>query len=125
MAKEYVERRDSGEWISGTRVSLDSVVYVFLRGESPEGIAVSFPALALEQIFAALSYYLANREAIDQYLSQGREEFALLREQARAANPALHAKLTEARRRAPSITLLSTDWQEILKLREAAGTEAA
>jgi uncharacterized protein (DUF433 family) len=48
MARDYVEPRDGGYFILGTRVSLDSVVYAFLRGESPEGIAESFPALDLE-----------------------------------------------------------------------------
>lgn len=56
MAKEYVEQRGGGFFIAGTRVSLDSVVYAFLRGESPEGIAESFPALNLEQVFGALAF---------------------------------------------------------------------
>jgi uncharacterized protein (DUF433 family) len=51
--------------IAGTRVSLDSVVYAFLRGESPEGIAESYPALTVEQIFGLLAFYLANRDRID------------------------------------------------------------
>ncbi len=38
MGREYVEQRDGGYFIKGARVSLDSVVYAFLRGESPEGI---------------------------------------------------------------------------------------
>jgi uncharacterized protein (DUF433 family) len=98
MVKEYIEDRDGGYFIKDTRVSLDSVVYAFLRGESPEGIAESFPALSLEQIFGALAFYMANRENVDRYLSEGRQEFATLREQARQENPALYAKLTEARK---------------------------
>jgi uncharacterized protein (DUF433 family) len=97
MATEYVERRNGGYFIKDARVSLDSVVYAFLRGESPEGIAESFPSLGLEQIFGALAFYIANREAVDQYLRQGREEFEALREQARRNNPALYRKLSEAR----------------------------
>jgi len=68
MATEYVEQREGGYYIAGSRVSLDSVVYAFLRGESPEGIAESFPALILEQAFGAVAFYLANRESIDTYL---------------------------------------------------------
>jgi hypothetical protein len=44
MPGEYVEQRNRGYYIQGTRVSLDSVVYAFLRGESADGIAESFPA---------------------------------------------------------------------------------
>jgi len=102
MAKEYVEQRSGGYYISGTRVSLDSVVCAFLRGESPDGIAESFPALDLEQVLGALTYYVANREAVDRYLSEGRKEFEALREEAQRNHPALYAKLAEARRRVPT-----------------------
>jgi uncharacterized protein (DUF433 family) len=101
MVKEYVEHRDGGYFLKGARVSLDSVVYAFLRGESPEGIAESFPALGLEQIFGALAFYLANREIVDRYLSEGRQEFETLRQQARRNHPTLYAKLTDARKLMP------------------------
>jgi uncharacterized protein (DUF433 family) len=97
MTREYVEQRNGGYFIKDARVSLDSVVCAFLRGESPEGIAESFPALSLEQIFGALAFYMANREIVDQYLRQGQTEFEALREQSRVANPALYRKLAEAR----------------------------
>jgi uncharacterized protein (DUF433 family) len=99
MTKEYIEQRDGVYYIAGTRVSLDSVVYAFLRGESPEGITESFPALGLEQIFGALTFYMANRELVDRYLSAGQREFEAFRQQARREHPALYAKLAEARRR--------------------------
>jgi len=97
MAKEYVYEQGGGYLIRDTRVSLDSVVYAFLRGESPEGIVESFPALNPEQVYGALSYYLAHREAVDQYLSQGKEEFEELREESRRRDPSLYARLAEAR----------------------------
>ena len=83
MAKDYVEQRDGGYYIEGRRVSLDSVVYAFLRGESPEGVVASFPALELEQIFGAMTYYMANRDRVDRYLSDGRREFEAMRQEAR------------------------------------------
>ncbi len=98
MSREYVELRDGGYLVQETRVSLDSVVYAFLRGESPEGIADSFPVLQLEEIFGALAFYMANRDIVNQYLADGRREFDKLREQSRQRQPALYAKLTEARR---------------------------
>jgi uncharacterized protein (DUF433 family) len=102
MATGYVEQRDGGYYIAGSRVSLDSVVYAFLRGESPEGIAESFPALSLEQVFGAVAFYLANRESINAYLRDGRAEFGLMRDEARRKHPALYAKLEAARHGAPS-----------------------
>ncbi len=95
---EYVEQRNGGYYVAGTRVSLDSVVYAFLEGDSPEGIAYSYQALTLEQIFGALAYYLANRATIDEYLRQGEIEFDRLAAESRAKHPAFYAKLDAAKR---------------------------
>ena len=95
---EYVEQRNGGYYVAGTRVSLDSVVYAFLEGDSPGGIAYSFQALTLEQIFGALAYYLANRPVVDEYLRQGEIEYDRLCEESRAKHPVLYAKLDAAKR---------------------------
>ena len=93
----YIEQRGQGYYVSGTRVPLDSVVYAFLRGESPEGITESFPALSLEQVFGVLAFYLHNRETVDNYLSREKAEFQRMREESRSRNPLLYAKLEAAR----------------------------
>jgi uncharacterized protein (DUF433 family) len=100
LAKDYVEERSGGYYVAGTRVSLDSVVYGFLRGESPEAIAESFPALTLEQVLGALAFYLGNRADIDHYLRDGKEEFERLRERVQQKNPVLYSRLRDARQRA-------------------------
>jgi len=102
MRNQYVEKHDGGYYVSGTRVSLDSVVYAFLRGESPEGIVESFPALRLEQAYGAVAFYLAHQQTIDAYLQEGRDDFERMREEARRKHPALYAKLDAARRSMPS-----------------------
>ena len=102
MPIEYVEKRNGGYYVQGTRVSLDSVVYAFLRGESCDGIAESFPALSLEQIYGSIAFYRAHRESIDGYLQEGKAEFARLRDEARRKHPQLYAKLAAARERTPT-----------------------
>ncbi|MCX6594328.1 MAG: DUF433 domain-containing protein [Acidobacteria bacterium] len=97
MVNNYVEQRDGGFFVEGSRVSLDSVVCAYLRGESPEGIAESFPALRLDQVFGALAYYIANQELIDDYLTRERQEFEALRQKSRQNHAALYAKLAAAR----------------------------
>ena len=94
----YIEQRNGGYYLASTRVSLDSVVYAFLRGQSPESICHSFAPLTLEQVYGAITFYLANQDAIDQHLQQGREDLEALREEARRGNPLLHAKLNAAKR---------------------------
>lgn len=95
---EYVEQRPDGFYIAGTRVSLDSIVYAFLHGETAEAIAQSFPTLALEQVYGAIAFYLANSERIDGYLAGRRADYEAKREAARRADPMFYEKLAQARR---------------------------
>lgn len=96
LTKQYVEQRDNGYWIEGTRISLDSVVYSFLDGESPESIVQNFPLLRLEQVYGGIAFYLANQELIDQYLEAGEAEFENLRQSLREKNSFLYQKLKAA-----------------------------
>ena len=102
MTKEYVEKREGAYRISGTRVSLDSVVYPFLRGAAPESIAQSFPALTLEEVYGAIAFYLAHQTEIDAYLRDGEQEFEALRQQSRQSNHLLYRRLEEARQQPPA-----------------------
>jgi uncharacterized protein (DUF433 family) len=100
MDKHYVEKHDEGYLVAGTRVSLDSVILAFLEGLSPETIVTEcFPTLTLEQVYGAITYYLANRTDIDRYLQQADAEFDTLRQAIRSADPLFHAKLIQARQR--------------------------
>ena len=94
--KQYIEQRDEEYWIEGTRISLDSVVYSFLNGESPESIAQNFPLLSLEQVYGAIAFYLANRELVDAYLKKGEAEFQELQQSCREKSPLLYQKLKAA-----------------------------
>lgn len=42
MHSEYIEQRHGGYYVAGTRISLDSVVYSFNEGQSPEAIHEDF-----------------------------------------------------------------------------------
>ena len=98
MSKEYVDRIGDVYRIAGTRVSLDSVVYCFCNGESPESIVQSFPTLTLEQVFEAIAYYLDHREEIDDYIKQGESEYESRREAARKLDPMFYQKMANHRR---------------------------
>ncbi len=95
MSQPYIEQRDGGYWIQGTRVSLDSVVYRWLEGLSPETIADCFPALTLEQVYGAVAYYLAHRDEVDAYLKSADEEYEQFRQRVRTKYPRLSSRLDE------------------------------
>ena len=56
--------------VGGTRVSLDSVVYAFDEGATPEDIAQSFPTLDLAAIYSVIGYYLQHRAEVEEYLAR-------------------------------------------------------
>jgi uncharacterized protein (DUF433 family) len=95
MAKDYIEKRGSGYYIVGRRVSLDPVVYGFLDGLSAEGIFESFPTLSLEQVHGSMAYYLANRKKIDAYLAAGERKTEKMRKLSRAQNPMPYRRLSK------------------------------
>jgi uncharacterized protein (DUF433 family) len=67
--QDYVEQREGGYYLTGTRISLDSVVYPFKNGASPESIFRSFPKIGtLEKVYGAITFYLANKESVEAYL---------------------------------------------------------
>lgn len=103
MNKEYVIQVNGAYRIADSRVSLDSIVYAWLEGQSPETIAENFPVLTLEEVYGAIAFYLSNREAIDEYLRQKKADFEEMRrksvEELRKNRPQLYAKLMAAKQR--------------------------
>ena len=76
MPKEYIEERGGNYYVAGTRISLDSIVHAFRRGEFPETICQNFELLRLEEVYGAIAYYLANQAEIDAYLIRQNEKWA-------------------------------------------------
>ncbi len=93
----YVEKRDGVFRVANTRISLDSIVYAFRNGQTPEGIAQSFPLLTLEQVYGAIAVYLANKSEVDAYLEKEEADFEAFRQQTREADPQFYEKLATAR----------------------------
>ncbi len=97
MHSDYIEQRNGGYYVAGIRISLDSIVYGFNAGQSPEAIQEDFPALKLSQIYGAIAFYLDHKAEIDKYLEDTKREFegnAIPLEQ---ANPSLWAKIQRAK----------------------------
>jgi uncharacterized protein (DUF433 family) len=97
MSDAYIEQWDGVYVVSGTGVSLDSIAYAFLSGQSAEAIAQAFPGLSLEQVYGAITYYLGHRDDIDRYLEGRRAEFDTARQAVRDADPMFYQKLSDAR----------------------------
>jgi uncharacterized protein (DUF433 family) len=97
MDKPYVEYRDGFYRVANTRVTLDSLVYAYWEGYSPETIAQAF-WLAPEQVYGAITFYLAHRQEVDESLRAGEAKQEAFRKQLRRRSRPLHQKLTVAKR---------------------------
>ncbi|HMD84023.1 MAG TPA: DUF433 domain-containing protein [Terriglobia bacterium] len=97
MAKDYVKNEDGVYRIGESRVSLDSLVYLFREGMSAESMVESYPALSLEQVHGALAFYLSRQHEVDTYLAEGERLAAVEHEQSRRTNADLIAKIRRAR----------------------------
>jgi hypothetical protein len=61
-------------------------VIAYLQGYSPETIQQLYPALALEEVYGGIAFYLANQDEVDQYLERQASHWQQLR-QSIAARP--------------------------------------
>jgi uncharacterized protein (DUF433 family) len=56
--------------IGQSRVMLDSIVAGFEQGHSPETLQQQYPTLSLEEVYGAITYYLAHTDEVHAYLKR-------------------------------------------------------
>jgi uncharacterized protein (DUF433 family) len=84
MSQEFIERRDGGFYVIGSRVPIDRVVWEYRNGEDPETIQSHYPTLTLEEVNGAIAFYLNHKDEVEQAIAERkREEDAYI-----AAHPA-------------------------------------
>jgi uncharacterized protein (DUF433 family) len=54
--------------VTGTRVTLDTIVNSWLAGATPEAIVLSYPAVKLADVYAVIAYYLRHQGEVTPYL---------------------------------------------------------
>ncbi len=96
--QDYVEQRDGGYYISGTRIGLDGLILAFKDGESPETILQSFPlAGPLVRVYGAIIFYLENTEEVEAYLRDQERLWAEVKTRETELADALAARLRQAK----------------------------
>jgi len=103
-ASPYIEARGEGRYqgcfVTGTRISLDTVVYSLRRGERIEQILEDYPSLEPRETLERVIDYIRDHPAeIENYLAEGEQ----LWNELQAENPPeimeLLRKYDEAKRR--------------------------
>lgn len=93
----YAVYTPEGGWrVSGTRISLDSIVHAYWQGRLPEAIVADFPSLTLEQVHGAIAFYLHNRAEMDEYLARQNEQWLRLQKESADQHGALLRRLRKA-----------------------------
>ena len=101
---EHVENRNGVYYIPGTRISLDSIVYAFRQGSSPESIREDFHGLSLPHVYGAIAFYLENQANLDAYLAARKVQWLELERQGTPPNADLQARIENARRQATPLS---------------------
>ena len=70
--------------VGSTRIPLDTIIFAFNEGATPEEIVWRYPTLDLAQVYAAVSYYLQHRADVENYLAERAEKHAEIKAVAEA-----------------------------------------
>ena len=79
--------------ITGTRITLDSVIQAFHDGATPEEMCQDFPGLALAHIYSVLAFYLTQQDAVDVYLKEHTQATTNIRQELQSTHAAFLADL--------------------------------
>jgi len=98
---QYVEVRNGGYYVAGTRIGLDVVTYEFRDGRSPEDIFEAYPSIgSLAKLYGAITFILEHPKEIDSYLKEQDAKW----EEFKARNPlapGMAERVERARRALP------------------------
>jgi len=97
----FVERRDTGLYVIGSRVPIDRIIWEYQHGEDPETIQSHYPTLTLEQVNGAITFY-CNHKAEVEHAMEERKRAEEAYTAANSSNPEIQQKFQRMRRQAVS-----------------------
>ena len=95
MSETYVEERNGVLYVQGTRVPLESLVWLWREGHSAEGTREGYPTLTLSQVYGAIAYYLDHHGVVDHMLADSAAQFDAQRRAAEANEPRRYSELRQ------------------------------
>jgi uncharacterized protein (DUF433 family) len=74
---EYVEVRNGGCYVAGTRIGLDVVVYDFRNGSSAESIFDAYPSIgSLAKVYGTITFILEHPNEVEAYIQEQHRRYA-------------------------------------------------
>jgi uncharacterized protein (DUF433 family) len=89
--------------LRGHRIGIETILFDYLDGLTPEEIAIRYPTLSLEEVYVTIAYYWRNQAELDSYLRElDAHESRMIREQELNPSPAVQRlrQLVQARQAA-------------------------
>ena len=84
--------------IKGSRIGIESVLYEYIHNaRTPEEIDARFWSINLEQVYATILYYLHNKEAVHEYVTDWLEFGERMREEQEKNPPPVVLKFRKLR----------------------------
>ena len=76
IKSQYVDYREGGYYVAGTRIGLDVIVYEFRNGQLPEDILRSYLSMgSLAKVYGVITFILEHPEEIELYLQEQEERW--------------------------------------------------
>jgi uncharacterized protein (DUF433 family) len=84
--------------LKDTRIGIETILYEYIyRSRTPEEIAKTYISLSLEQVYATVLYYLHNKQAISEYITNWLEWGHKMRAEQKLNPPPISEKLRQLR----------------------------
>src|SRR5713101_1928347 len=79
---EYVEVRNGGYYVAGTRIGLDVVAHAFRNGRSAEAIFDAYPSIgSLAKVYGSITFILEHPAEVEAYLKDQERIFEQIKVQ--------------------------------------------
>lgn len=86
--------------LKGHRIGIETILFEYLDGITPEEILAHYPTLTPEEVYATITYYWRNQEMLRAYLDEARRhEEEMLRAQ-EISPPAAVVRLRQVAKKA-------------------------
>lgn len=83
----YLAEEGRAVRVTGTRIPIQRIVFMYNRGETPEEMVASFPTLQLADVHGVICYYLHHRDEVDAYVAEIEREEDELRAESKRRHP--------------------------------------
>ncbi len=93
----YLAEEGRAVRVTGTRIPIQRIVFMYNRGQPPEEMVESFPTLQLADVHGVICYYLHHREEVDAYCAEIDRIEAELREASRERDDPFWRKIRARR----------------------------